>query len=271
MGYCTIHLISDLFLGFNEFSTEEENIPDVDLVVLNGNIGPIKRGMLYATSLCKKYPTTQFIYNLGQSELHMLGAEKFEGENKKQMLNRKSLDKDWPPNLHMTFEDSVQITLRNDSKLDIFCAYGFPFIRKVLIPWNETVWAKNYNGKVCSPDDPEARKKYPIGTSNVSHGHISLPIDISYINKLHEDEWLKIKNWEGENNGSYKVLITHLNPYNDSRFVGQEISPYLIHLDKSSLWLASNTACNGVQFLGGKLHSNPGRGITPRNQVIVID
>jgi hypothetical protein len=33
-----IHVISDLFLGFNEFSTEEEHIPDVDLVIVNGKV-----------------------------------------------------------------------------------------------------------------------------------------------------------------------------------------------------------------------------------------
>ena len=271
MGYCTIHLISDLFLGFNEFSIEEESIPDVDLAVLNGNIGLMKRGMLYATTLCKKYPKTQFIYNLGQTELYFLGTEKFQGEYKEQVLSRKSLDKDWPPNLHLTFEDSLQIELTNNRKVDVFCAYGFPQIHEVSIPWKQTNWAKNYNGRICPPDDPEGKKYLPRGTSNVSHGHITLPCDINYINDLHHKEWLKVKEWELKDNSAYKILITHINPYNDNRLIGQETSPYLIHLDKTALWLSSNTICNDIQFLGGKLYSNPGRGTAHRNQVIVMN
>lgn len=271
MGYCTIHIISDLFLGFNEFSTDEETIPDVDLVILNGNLGLMKRGMLYATTLCKKYPKTQFIYNLGESELYCYGSEKFEGEYKAQLLSRKSLDKDWPANLHLTFEDSMQIELSNNRKLDIFCAYGFPKIHKLLVPWKQTIWAKNYNGKICTYDDPEGKKYHPIGTSNVSHGHIILPSDIEHINNLHNQEWQKVKNWELTNNSAYKILVTHINPYVDRRLIGQEVSPYLIHLDKTALWIGSNTYCNGVQFLGGYLYSNPGRGPAVRSQIIEMN
>ena len=62
-----VHVISDLFLGFNEFANpEDEVLPEVDLVILNGNIGHLKRGMLYAETLCRKYPETQFVYNLGE-------------------------------------------------------------------------------------------------------------------------------------------------------------------------------------------------------------
>lgn len=271
MGYCRIHLISDIFLGFNEHSVSEETIPDVDLVVLNGNLGLVKRGMLYATTLCKKYPKTQFIYNLGQSELYFLGTEKFEGEYKSQILSRKQIDKDWPSNLHLTFEDSIQIELPDNRKLDVFCAYGFPKIYKVLVPWKQTVWAKHYNGKICDPFDSDGKKKYPRGTSDVNHGHITLPIDIDYINNLHNEEWKKVKQWEVTNNNAYKILITHMNPYIDTRLQDQETSPYLIHLDKTTIWLSSNTVCNGVQFLGGSLYSNPGRGIDKRSQVIEMN
>lgn len=271
MAYCKIHLISDLFLGFNEFSTTEETIPDVDLVVLNGNLGLVKRGMLYATTLCNKYPNTQFIYNLGQSELYFLGTEKFEGEYKAQILNRKKLDPGWPSNLHLTFEDNIQLNLSNNRKLDIFCAYGFPRITKVKVPWKQTVWAKYHSGKVINPQDLEAKQYYPKGTSNVCHGTITLPVDIDHINYLHDQEWKKVKTWEITNNGAYKILITHINPYNDTRLVDQEINPYLIHLDKTALWLTSNNYCNGVQFLGGKLYANPGRGIDQRNQIIEVN
>lgn len=261
-----MHIISDLFLGFNEFSTEDENIPDVDLVVLNGNLGMIKRGMLYTEFLCKKYPSTQFVFNGGQTEYHYT-FPKTMNELDESLSIRKSNNSSWPKNLHWG-KDPMIINLRNGEKIDIFCTYGYPMIHATSIPWEDTIWHRDYTMGLLPdyPDNPEWGK--PIGASPVNHSSSPVFATKEWINEQHAIEYERIKKWEIAETCK-KMLVTHLNPYKDTRYEGQTTTPYKIHL-KDGIWVASNTESNGMLFLGASLYSNPGRGAVPRGKIVTI-
>lgn len=264
-----IHVISDLFLGFNEHSSEEEVIPEVDLVVLNGNIGLLKRSMFHAEKLCHMYPKVQFLVNFGQLESYPT-IPKFIGELDESMQLRKTTQENWPKNLHWSKEPQV-ITCDNGVKIDTYCVYGFPKVHKCDVPWETTVWYRNHVLEMTPNITEEGTWKKPKDTSPVEHGWAPKFPSIEDINKEHEKERRLIRAWELNYNTecAFKLLVTHLNPYKDSRCEGLTVSPYLIHLDKS-IWITSNTECNGVQMLGSKLYSNPGRGSQRRQNVIVV-
>lgn len=261
-----IHIISDLFLGFNEFSTEEEQIPDVDLVILNGNIGQLKRCMLYAETLCKKYPDTQFVVNLGQIEYHS-ACPKYMGEIEESLNIRKTTNLGWPKNLHWSLKPEI-ITLRNGTKVDILCLYGYPLIRSHSIPWEDTIWYKTYTMDIIYEFPESGAWHKPAGTSNVRHGYCPVFATKDWINKKHHEEWLIAQKWEIEVT-CLKILVTHLNPFRDSRYEGQKVSPYSIHLQEG-IWIGSDTPCNDIMFLGGRLFSNPGRGPDTRQKIITV-
>ena len=264
-----IHLISDLFLDFHEFSIEEEVIPDVDLCVINGNIGMIKRCMLYAETLSRKYPDIQFVINLGQYELYEAFNEKFKDELHENILIRKNTNSSWPKNLHYSREP-IQIKVKSGYTLDILCLYGFPLIYNTAIPWEQTNWHKFYKMEIDNTDTPEGRWYKPKNSSNVCHGDFPIMATKDYIHKLHIDEENKARTWELANNNCKKILITHINPYMDSKLVNQTVAPFNIHL-YNGYWLTSDTKVNGIMFMGGKLYSNPGRGTDARSHVITVD
>lgn len=264
-----IHVISDLFLGFVESSDEDEILPDVDLVILNGNIGHIKRSMLYAETLAKKYPTTHFVVNLGQTELYS-AVTKRKNEIQESMLVRKASNDAWPPNLHYSNDESMIFTLRNGQPIDVLCTYGFPNILKVNVPWEQTAWFKDYSMDV-GYDLPESHSnawKKPPGTSDVRHGLFPIWATKEWVNQEHQREYWLAKNWE-EKVTCLKILVTHINPYKDSRCEGLQTIPYNIHLDQG-LWIGSNKENNGSLMLGAGLYSNPGRGRDKRQKVITV-
>ncbi len=263
-----VHIISDLFLGYNEFTLEEETIPEsADLVIFNGNLGHLKRGMLYVETLCRKYPDVQFVYNPGQTEKYQVFTKTI-NEFENSMTIRKSSSPTWPKNLHWSITNQI-IQLRNGRPVDIMCAYGFPKIHKCHIDWKDSVWYKDYAMDVIYDFDSRNISDKPKETSNVEHGQIPIFATIDWINQQHEKEWLHVKKWE-INPTCYKVLVTHINPYIDTRYEGLEVSPYLIHLN-NGLWVGSNTVCEGINFLGSELYSNPGRGSAARSKIIEID
>jgi hypothetical protein len=266
-----IHVISDLFLGFNEFSTEEEHIPDVDLVIVNGNIGLLKRSMLYTETLCKKYPDTQFIYNYGQTE-SAKGPPKYLKELDDGFTIRKNANDGWPKNLHWSKEPQL-IKLRNGHELNILCTYGYPHIYECSIPWTDTVWHRDHMMNILDdvPLDKFSNGDWgrPRTSSPVNHGWHPIWATKEWINEQHKKEWDLVRNWEVYGKG-YKILVTHFNPYKDSRYEGQKTGAYNIHLNQG-LWIGADTECNGVKFVGGRLYSNPGRGPLARQKVITID
>lgn len=259
-----IHLISDLHLGFNEASTDDDvTIPDVDLVVLNGNIGMTKRSMLYAESLCNKYPDIPFVCNLGETE-KILNFGKYVGDLEENMLIRKSSNPTWPKNLYYDHYEPIYLKLKNGQEVDIFCAYGYPKIHKLEVAWEETIWFKEYISHIS--DDPSLILHNHEG---LYHGSVPVFATKDWINEQHDKEWHMIKKWELVP-AAKKILITHINPLKDTRCIGQITSSFNIHLD-NGVWLTSNFRVNNVKYVGSRLFSNPGRGSEARANVIVID
>jgi len=259
-----VHLISDLFLEFNEFSSaEDETMPDVDLVVLNGNIGHVKRGFLYAETLARKYPNIEFVYNLGERERYSDTYEKYLGEFEENLKVRVYASETWPKNLHWSTEP-ILLTFKNGMSVDILCKYGFPKIHKLETEWENTVWFQEY-----IMDYTSDLSYFPKDSADVYHGDIGLYASMDWITKKHNEELLAVKKWEITKTCK-KILVTHCNPYRDDKYAGQIVSPYNIHL-LNGVWLGSNKQHNGINFLGGQLYSNPGRGLDARSRVIVVN
>lgn len=260
-----LHVISDLFLGYNEESTVDEILnPEADLVIINGNIGHVKRGMLYAETLCRKYPNVQFVYNLGEHEKYTM-ANKSVDELELNIEIRKKVNASWPKNLYWGKEPK-HITLRDGSTFDILCTYGFPKIWSTECAWEDTLWHKRY---IVDYIDDNGYPFKPEQTSNVSHGVVPVFATKNDINKLHDEETTIVRNWELTSKGPKKILVTHINPYKDKRLINQKVSPYLIHLD-NEIWVGSSIQMNGIKFLGANLYANPGRGSDIRNRLIDI-
>jgi len=263
----TIHIISDLFLGHNEFSQSEENIPDVDLIILNGNIGDLKRSMLFAETLCKKYPDSQVVVNSGFTERYHYFVPKFAEEPMEGVTSRQKINPHWLENLHFSLNTTMHIKLRTGETFSILCVFGFPHIHNVDGDWMSSWYYRNIAADVTfNQNDPRILK--PKNTSNVCHGHFPIWASHEWVNTKHKEEELNIKNWEITPDHR-KILVTHINPYKDDRNSNLTVSPYLIHLN-DGLWVTSNTKVEDVRFLGARLVSNPGRGELPRSHVVVI-
>lgn len=263
----TLHVISDLNLGFNETSAFDENIPDVDLVILAGNLGFLKRSALFAETLAKKYPSTQFFWGWGETERYSVNVEKFDGEIEQSTKFRVNNHPNFPQNLHWTFNDRLFITLRNGQTIDLFFAYGFPYILSYEGDWEDTHWFKNYIMHI--EHDTKDFVYKPKETSNVRHGGVPIWASVDWINEKYEQTLIKIRKWENEKT-NYKILVTHINQYNDTRLINQKFYPYKIHLNNMA-WVTSNSTVGSVNFLGAKLISNPGRGEIARRKIFTMD
>jgi len=266
----SLHVISDLDLEFNEFTPKtEENIPDVDCVILNGNIGKHpKRGMRYVEELCEKYPQTQFVYNYGFHEYYPKGSlQKNTNEVAASLVTRQNFNKNWPNNLHCFLETSKQIKLRTGYTIDVFCAFGYPKINSYTGNWEDTIWNKFVVAELTR-DINDPRLNLPKETSRVSHGEWPIWATPEWLNDKNQTEYQKIKKWEVtyDANSGYKILVTHINPLRDSRLENQKVEFFNIHLN-NRLWVTANTKIEKTQYLGSKLISNPGRGQTARSSV----
>lgn len=253
-----IHVISDLFLRFNEPSPKDEIIPNSDLVIINGNIGHPKRSMLYVETLCKKYPDTQFIYVLGETELHMSITKSLD-EVEQSLIIRRDNSVTWPSNLYYLDKSKI-ITCKNGEKLDILSVYGFPRIHSIQGKWSDTRWARYYVADYYHflDKDPTGKWFKPEGTSFVDHGHIPIFSTLQWVNDQHELEYQKIKDWIS-NTDHRKLLITHVNPYYDTRFTGQVQSTYPIDFSNVT-WITSSTESErDIMYHGARLYSNPGK------------
>ena len=265
-----MHIISDLFLGFNEFSLEEEIIPEVDLVILNGNLGALKRGMLYAEKICRKHPNIEFIFNPGDTEAHH-SVPKTLNEMEESLRIRQQSSPTWPKNLHYN-TNNIILQLQTGEKVDVLCLYGYPKIHDVSVPWEETVWFQYHVSELVHSFTGNKYYGKPLETTSAEicwHGWYPVFATKEWINEQHEIELQKVKTWELTDNGCRKILVTHINPYKDKRCLNQVVTPYLIHLNNGT-WVTSNVPVNGVQFLGSKLYSNPGRGVEARGKIVSV-
>lgn len=266
-----IHVISDLRLGFNESAQDQHIIPDVDLVIINGNIGIYKRSMLYASNLSKKYPNIKFVYNFGELECILNRDDKEPNLLIKSTQLRKTAGDSWPSNLYWTDGEPFILDFNDGRKLDVLCTYGYPNIVKVDGDWKDTYWYKNYTILDYAEEiDVKDTEFKPEHTSNVKHGYARhlFRATKDYINKCHILEKNKVKEFELRQTAT-KLLITHINPFNDTRFINCHVRPYEIHL-LDGYWVASNKPSNDTQFLGARLMSNPGRGVA-REKIYTIN
>jgi hypothetical protein len=266
----TVHVISDLDLKFNEFTPEtEQNIPDVDLVILNGNIAlQRKRAMLYIEELCNKYPTTQFVYNYGFYELYYEGSiPKFKDEIIAATKSRQLIYKGWPKNLHYLHRENEIIKLRNGYIVDVFCCFGFPKIINYSGNWEDHIWFKNIIMDIARDID-DKRLILPNDTSRVCHGYMPVWATQEWVNEQNQIELEKVKTWEldYDETSGYKILVTHINPVKDTRCSNQTLNFFNIHLDRR-LWIGSNSKVTNMMYLGAKFISNPGRGTDARSLV----
>ena len=263
-----IHVISDLFLRFNEPSTDDEFLPEADLVIINGNIGHPKRSMLYVETVCKKYPDTPFIYVLGETELHMSITKSLD-EVEQSLIIRRDNSLTWPSNLYF-LDQPTTITCKNGEKFDILSVYGFPRIHSIQGQWKDTRWARYYIMDYYHflDKDPTGKWFKPEGTSSVDHGHIPIFSTLKWINEQNELERQKIQKWLSEKEHK-KLLITHVNPYYDTRFTGQIQSSYPLDFT-DVVWITSSTECErDIIYQNARLYSNPGRRHARYNMLIV--
>lgn len=265
----TVHIISDLDYGDTEHNEPAENdVPDVDLIILNGNLASLKRSLHFAMTLADKRPTAQIVYNPGDLELYRFFFPKYEDAARESLRMGQIAAEWWRPNLHY-IEDSKILDLRNGDRVDVLALMGWPKVHSTTCDWEET-WFFRYIivTSITDPDDPYFQKYKPKDSSNVNHFYPRWA-DKDWVNKQHEVECQKAKRWELNPTG-YKVLVTHFNPYNDTRFKNINHSPYEIHLN-NGLWVASESKVENVRFLGARLVSNPGRGSQARSHIVTVN
>lgn len=268
-----VHVISDLFYGFNEVTESVDNIlPEVDLVILNGNISYIaKRSFLYTYELCSKYPHIQFVYNFGFYERYYGFIDKFEGEGEESLRIRKN-QPNWPKNLHWKdpkSNDGLLIKLQTNQVVSVWPTFGFPKIHSFTGVWEDTWWYRNIavesvpmykfsnrDDRLLEGTELELFSSKPIWASE------------DWIKQKFEEQESKIRNWE-VNLQNYGILVTHTNPYYDEKNKNCVVSSYNIHM-ANKLWVTTNQSFS-VNYLGGKLYANSGRGLVARGEVIEVD
>jgi len=261
-------VISDLFYYETErFSNEDLVIPDVDLVIINGNIGSGKKSMQYAEILCKKYPTTCFVYNLGFTEAYIGNMIKDSNEILNGIYLRKQISSFWPKNLYYS-PDEMFITLRNGFTVNVLCMFGWPTIYDFTGDWKDTYLYKNVITEVTN-DIKHKHFIKPKDTSDVWHGYLWIWAYPEWINLKNIEETDKVRQWEITPN-HYKILVTHINPLKDTRFKNIRYSSYDIHLN-DMLWVSADNTINGALYKGGHLKANPGRGSAPRSKIINVE
>ena len=264
----TCHVISDLFYYETErFSEEDLTLPDVDLVIINGNIANGKKSMQYAQILCQKYPDICFVYNFGFTEAYIGNLLKDIDEMYNGIHNRKLMSSFWPKNLYYS-QDEMIITLRTGFTISVFCAFGWPTIHSFRGQWKETYLYKNVIAEVTN-DYKHKHYVKPLETSDVWHGYLWVWAYPEWVTKKSIEETDKARKWELTPN-HYKVLVTHLNPIKDSRLNNISYSSYNIHLN-DMLWIAADNYVDDALYQGAHLRANPGRGLTPRSRIINVE
>ena len=273
-----LHVISDLYYGYNEPTDLTDTIipENTDIVIINGNIGNLKRSMRFAHELCQKYPNIPFVYNLGETERYYEVIVKYEYEIEDNISIRIKNNDSWPKNLYWQdprLDDSMLIKLANGYTISVFSCYGFPKINGVVGSWEDTYFFKNYMITSGNSDmilEYNEKQKLPM-EYQIYNGNCHFPIwfTLDYVNKKYEETLVKVRKWE-LNLNTYGIFVTQLNPYNDTRYTNLNISPFLIHLD-NLVWVTAKTTVNKINFLGAKLYTNVGRGINARSEFLIVD
>jgi hypothetical protein len=260
-----IHVISDLYLGFVEFTDAiDETLPNCQIVVIVGNIAQIKRTMLYVETLCKKYPDRQFVLNVGRVEdgLH----QKNTTELSDGLTARQEISEFWPKNLHYAFQKPIILNI-NGKTLSIFCFHGFPHIMEDIIDstrWKGTAWYK-YATHGVTIDENEFKNK---NAANIYHGWFPKFSTPERCRQDHYKEQELAKEWlSAADENHIKVLVTALHPKNDPCLSDID---YIMYPDISpDVWIASGVS-GETRTNNTIIYGNPGRSKSARESVLTI-
>lgn len=192
------HIISDLNLDLFDHAEEQHILePDVEYVVLAGNISvTIKRTMLFAETLAKKYPNAKLIFNYGYQEL--LQIEYYKVQNS--VIQRIKFFEKSPSNLFFPKGEVV-------GSYDFFCTEGFPYLDQQ--EFELSIFPKEFIIKVDGD--------LYIGDRLVCRRNPRY-FDYSYYLDLYQKELEEITTWLGIDRGLPKILVTGLGKYNMPKY-----------------------------------------------------
>ena len=253
-----IHVISDLEYWINELAHPAEGeVPECELVVVNGNIGQFRRSMLYTEGMCKKYPNLTFIYNPGKREA---ARQKNRYELTTALTTRQRMSELWPKNLKYGFQKPIDLDI-NGGKYSVLCMFGYPkTTEKVEVSaWHKTEWYKEVN--LGHTQDQSLFK--PVDSVDIYHGSYPLWTTPEMCNEEHDKEADIVKEWLA-NCADKKILITHLNPFNDPCMAGVSYQLYPNLISNDVIWISSGLVSDS------NVYSNAGRGESIRNRVLEI-
>jgi hypothetical protein len=259
-----IHIISDLWLESNEWNNpDDENIPECDLVIINGNCGDTHRTMILVELLCKKYPEKQFIYNIGliDAPFQKTKTQIPDGLRARQMYSDL-----WPKNLHYSYKKPMSLEIKG-TVLDIFCLHGCPKVAENVqdnAVWRSTLWYRYYYHGVTHD---QTLFKAPQA-ADVYHGHWPIWSTPELCREEHADELEKIKEWLNTPSDGYKVLVTAISPVNDPSLKGIEYTMY--HDILPDYWFVGGTAIN-TKIGKSVIYGNPGSGELSRSAVLTME
>lgn len=258
------HVISDLALHEAEWANPiDETLPDCDLVFINGNNGILRRSMVFAEAICKKYPHVQVVYLNGRQELVRQKERTIISNG---LITRKHFSELWPTNLHYDFEKPISLTINNIT-LDILCLHGYPLIEKDINTdlWKSSDWYRYVTHGLTS--DPDYCR--PQGISNASRGEYPVWSSPELCRIDHDKEYAIVNDWcNHREKDTVKILATSLSPINDASL--PKIDYTLYPNITPDYWLVSGHRVD-IQTPSYRLYGNPGAGALARSNVLTID
>ena len=255
-----LHVIGDVDYYITEkFTPSELQLPDVDLVILTGNVGYIKKTFHYAEELAALNPNTQFIVNLGILEVV---NQKHENQMRDGLYARQLYHEHWHKNLHYKLEESIKLTIK-DRNLDILCTSGFPYIDESVSDGKE--WRSNRWYKFAYHGITHDQKYFkPKMAADVYHGWSPIWSTPELCRKDHDREVEVISHWiENKEEDSTQILVSALGP-KCKEYLGD--TRYRMYDSvKPDYWVTG-----GGDSTESYILSNPGRGSLARNKVFTI-
>jgi hypothetical protein len=252
-------------LYYNSVDPNDEIIPDCDLVFIVGNVGHVRRSMLYAETLCSKYPKTKFVFNMGRTEGVNI-------KNNNQLVDglrtRQLLSPLWPKNLHYAHRESLILTI-NETTIDILCLHGYPHVDASVednAVWRSHNWYKfSPHGVTYNQNDFKVS-----GAADVYHGWFPEITTPELCRRDHDKDAVLVNEWlSNRENGIPKVLVSAFSPITDLCMPGVEYTMYLGA--NPNYWIFGGTKSNTIAENGTVLYGNPGRGLDTRGEILTID